>query len=218
MEFKIGDFFRNDAFRVFTAIVTGALTYYAGWSLTNQIPYAIALVLLCEGLTLYWPFRLEGAGDVGTKGKRNAPAVIQWLVAIIGIITAWLSVIVTDLACATIIASQANIRVFSAFADIPLWAQEVVVYVLPVLAVTHGILLTVFYVASPEAAHKRTIRAITRKASADMKRAEADAEKARMEKLTAEYRTSAVTAAKELGATQAQEKVAAKYRNGPKNK
>lgn len=187
--------------RFFVAGVTGVLTYLAGWFLTSQPVYAITLVLLAEGLSLYWPYRMEAAQSYGTRRNVNWAGVAQWAAASIGVILAWVSIIITDLATATIIASNAGKLTgwLQAFEVVPLWAQEVVVYVLPVLAVSHGILLSVFYVASPEAATARINRQAERETTQTIREARNKARAEEAKARAAAYERNAITEARKLG-------------------
>lgn len=198
-------FLRQHGFRLFTAIVTGALTYYAGIVLTGQWLYAITLVLLAEGLSLYWPSRMEAAQSAGSLKDIHWAGVAQWSAAITGIILAWVSIIVTDLATATIIASEANLLtgIFKRFEVVPGWAQNVVVYVLPVLAVSHGVLLTIFYVTSPEAAASRLDRKRERETRRKIRDARAKAKAEEAKARASAYERMAIKEAKKLGEAKA---------------
>jgi membrane protein implicated in regulation of membrane protease activity len=208
---KILNVLEEHGFRFFAAAVTGVLTYYAGLSLTQNPMYGITLVLLCEGMSLYWPVRLEGAQEVGKYPSYNFSGLVQWSTAIMGIVLAWGSIIVTDLASAVFIANAADIEVFSAFASVPEWAQSVVVYVLPVLAFTHGVLLTAFYIASPEAEQARQLRKMRAETRHSVARANADAEKSKAAAYAEQYKRVAVEAAKARGRAEADEQVTKRY-------
>lgn len=208
---KFWEFLRSHLFRVVLAAVTGWFTYYAGYSLTGDPIYGLTLVVLAEGLSLYWPFQMEAAQSVGNLKNINVAGLFQWISGILGVIFAWGSVILTDISSATLIAQNANAQVFSLFAEVPQWSQDVVVYVLPVSAVAHGILLTVFYVASAEAANSRDLRKIRREADHAIKQAHAEAEKARAQAEASEYKALASEAAAKAGKAKAQERIANEY-------
>jgi len=204
------DWIGDHGFRVFAAFVTGALTFYAGNSVANSVVYGAVLVLLAEGVSLYWPFRLETA-QMLTDWRKLGGAHVQWISAILGITIAWISIILTDLASAILIANQRNIGVFALFATVPEWAQAIMVYVLPVLAFTHGLLLTAFYVCSAEASHKRLLRKIQREARQAIAKADADAEVARSQSYQEHYRQVATPKAQARGKQEAEQETTRKY-------
>ena len=187
--------------RWFTALVTGVLTYSAGWNLTSSFFYSAALVALAEGTSLAWPGAMERAEDV--DGWESHAAIAQLASSVFGIIVSWVAIISTDLASITIIASMSNIKIFSAFAEVPTWAQNVVVYVVPILAVTHGILATIYWTASPEAAHSRQIAKINREADRQIKTAEANADAEKAKAKASEFALLATEKAREAGRAEA---------------
>lgn len=216
---KFGEFLRAHGVRVFASSVTGAFTYYAGYSLTHDPLYGATLVILAEGLSLWYPFILEGAQQAfyGTWKKVNVGGLFQWLAALLGIVLAWVSIIVTDLSSATIIARDASINfgIFAVFESVPDWAQQVVVYVLPILGFSHALLLTVFYLASPEAAQARAIREIHRQANYTIKQAHADAKKSEAEAMASEYKAKAHDAAAKAGRAKANARLANEFPDMP---
>jgi hypothetical protein len=143
-------------------LVTGTLTGIAGWNLTNNILMTAFLILLCEGASLFWTARTEDNGN-GTQ---------TWL-SVAGTVIAWVSIAITDLASATIIANHADVKVFSMFREVPSWAQAVVTYVLPTLAFTHGVLGTAHYYFSEDAKLKRDLAKTEREARRAVAKAEA---------------------------------------------
>ena len=212
---KILDFVREHGFRVFAAAVTGSLTYYAGFTVAGTAIYALTLVALAEGMSLYWPYRLESAQSAGTWKNVNISGAVQWTSASIGIAVAWVSIIVTDLASAVFIANSAGYEVLTAFQDVPKWSQNVVVYVLPILAFTHGLLLTAFYVASPEAAHARTLRAIRRASGQQIAKANADAEAAKAQSYVQYYQRNVTDKATAKGESEAELEITRRYKTNP---
>lgn len=210
------EFLRSHGFRVFVSLITGAFTYHAGYTLTESVVYAAALVVMAEGLSLWYPFSLEGAKPafLGSIKKINVSGFIQWSAAILGIALSWTSIILTDLASATFIANEANIKfggLFSAFENIPIWSQQIVVYVLPVLGVCHALLLTAFYIFSPEAEHARTLRSIRRSADEKIKTANAKALEAQATAEANEYTTKAFQAAEKAGRAKANARLANEF-------
>jgi hypothetical protein len=117
---------------------------------------------MAEGAALYWALRVEDYGNH-----------IQQACAYIGAVLAWIAITVTDLASATIIASMANIKIFSAFEKVPAWAQNTVVYVVPLLAVLHGVLATLHYFFSETAKAHREISEIKRNMNIDIEKSHA---------------------------------------------
>lgn len=210
------EFLRSHGFRVFVSLITGSFTYHAGYTLTQSVIYATALVIMAEGLSLWYPFSLEGAKPAfqGDWRKINISGLIQWTSAILGIIIAWSSIILTDLASATFIARDANVNfggLFTAFASVPEWSQQIVVYVLPVLGVCHALLLTAFYIFSPEAEHARTLRSIRRAADEKIKLANAKALEAQATAEANEYATKAHQAAEKAGKARANARIANEF-------
>jgi hypothetical protein len=145
-------------------VCTGILTGIAGWTLTSNIFYTTFLILLAEGASLFWTARAEDNGNPTQAG-----------ISIVGTAVAWIAIVLTDLSSATILASQSNIKIFSIFATVPVWAQSVVTYVLPTLAVTHGVLGTTHYFFSEEARLKRDLAKTEREARRAIAQAEAEA-------------------------------------------
>lgn len=160
---KIGDgFFENIEqhwLRYVAMIVTGSLTGMAAWNLTGFIPYVLAIIALAEGASIYWFSQMQ-------KHENRMQAVIAGA----GTAIAWIAIILTDLASATIIARMANLEVFTAFAQVPLWAQNTVVYVVPALAVLHLILATLHHYFSETASSIRDNESIKRQARMDIER------------------------------------------------
>ena len=172
-------------------LVTGSLTGYAAWSYTSNGLYVIALVLLAEGASLYWSLRIEDYGNVVQQGT-----------AVIGTVVAWASIAVTDLASATIIVRGANLEIFSVFAQVPEWAQKTVVYVVPFLAVVQGVLATVHYFFSEEAALRRSIAQTNRETEKQIKQAEAEALKSAARARAQKFTELAKVEAPKLGEAQ----------------
>ena len=208
---KFIEFIKEHGFRVFAALVTGTLTYYAGYTVASSVLYGITLVALAEGMSLYWPYRLESAQDAGTWMKINISGAAQWTAAIVGNIIAWGSIIVTDLASAVLLASANGYTILTAFRDVPQWSQDVVVYVLPVLAFAHGLLLTLFYIASHEAAHERALRAIHRDSRQKIAKANADAETAKAQSYVTYYERNVTGKAQKAGEDEADAAITQKY-------
>lgn len=197
---KAGDFVAHHGGRLFASVVTGVFTwwagnYFAGWFV------GIVWVVLAEGMGLYWPFKLESAQTVKVANKVNLAAVVQWASAIAGIVIAILSIIATDLSSAVLIAQKTHALTgaLAQFAFTPAWADKIVVYTLPVLAFAHGILLTVFYIASPEAAHVRELRTVERESNRSIAIANAKAKKAQAEAQAEEFERIAIDKAREKG-------------------
>lgn len=201
MKFNLPAFLEHTSshwLRYMTLLITGVLTWNAAWELTSNPIYCIFLVLLAEGATLYWQHAVERVGGVAVEenGKVNVSVVVQFTTGILGIALSWIAIISTDLASLTFIARNSQIDIFSAFQKVPDWAQSVVVYVIPVLAVSHGILATAYHIASPEAAAKRRIR-----------RAHTTARVAEAEAHASEYERLATVKAQEAGRAKAGSKV-----------
>lgn len=201
------EFLRTHGYRIFVSLITGAFTYHAGIALTDDPAYAIALVIMSEGLSLWYPFILEGAGQVYTSANKIIPSgLLQWIAAILGIVFSWTAIILTDIASATYIARDANLKfgeLFSYFERVPEWSQKVVVYVLPVMGIVHAILLTTFYIFSKEAQHARNIRAIRRAADEKIRLANANAMKAKAEAEAGYYESLAYDKARLAGEAKA---------------
>jgi len=162
---KVTEFFaelNQHWLRYIALIVTGSLTGYAVWSFTFNALYVLATIALAEGASLYWTKRVE---DYGNQ--------VQLWCAGIGAVLAWTAIILTDLSSATIIASTSNIQIFSVFKQVPEWAQRTVVYVVPLLAVIHGVLATLHYFFSEIAEMRRNISADIRQANYEIKKATA---------------------------------------------
>ena len=160
---KIGDeifeHIGNHWLRYVAMMVTGSLTGMAAWNLTGFAPYVLAIIALAEGASIYWFSQMQ-------KHENRMQAVI----AVAGTGIAWIAIILTDLASATIIARMANLEVFTAFAQVPVWAQNTVVYVVPSLAVVHLILATLHHYFSETASAIRTNESIKREAKMDIER------------------------------------------------
>jgi hypothetical protein len=176
----------------YTALsVTGCLTGYAAWSYTGNWLYVIALVLLAEGASLYWASRIEDFGNT-----------VQMIASVVGSVVAWVSIAVTDLASVTIIVKNASLEIFTVFANVPEWAQRTVVYVVPTLAVVQGVLATLHYFFSEEAALRREIAKTNREAEKAIKQADANAQKDMAKARAARYAEIAKEKAPELGRQQ----------------
>lgn len=169
-------------------IVTASLTGFAAYSLTGSVLYIAALVGLAEGATLFWT----------SQSDRNGNPTQNFL-SIVGLVLAWGAIVATDLSAAAILGNLANVEVFSAFAAVPEIAQRVVVFVLPILAVGHGLLGTAHYYFSEGAALQREINKTLREARKDIEeaRAQAAVDKARAQ--ASEYARIAKTEAPKLG-------------------
>lgn len=176
-------------------MVTGALTGFAAWSLTSQWQYVIAIILLAEGSALFWAARIE---DYGNR--------LQMVASIGGTALAWIAITVTDLASATIIARLSNLEIFSQFAEVPAWAQRSVVYVVPVLAVCHGVLATVHYYFSESAALRRDASKSSRDAQRRINEAKARAKIAIATAEAMEYERLADEKAPAIGAQRGAER------------
>lgn len=199
---KMLDHILGNWLRYLTLVITGVLTWNAAWELTGNPLYCVFLVGLAEGATLFWQHAFERVGGVAKEGwKFNVPVIVQFLSAGAGILFAWIAIIATDVASLTFIAKSSQIEIFSAFQDVPVWAQSVVVYVIPVLAVSHGILTVIYNVASPEASASRRIR-----------RAHTSAKVAEAEAHAYEYERLATDRAKEAGRAKAGNRVLSDFR------
>ena len=137
--------------------VTGSLTGLAAWNFTGSWLYVLAIIAMAEGASIYWSLRIE---DFGNK--------VQMLASVLGTIVSWVAIILTDLASATIIAGMSKLQIFTAFQQVPVWAQNTVVYVVPLLAVLHGVLATLHYYFSESASTKRAIKTTRREAQQDI--------------------------------------------------
>jgi len=209
---------KEHGLRYFAAIVTGALTGYAGYSFTTNYWYALTLVVLAEGASLYWPSRLETVRAVKTGKHWHLDGIGQWLCALLGIALSWISIVATDISSAAVIATSndnAMAEIFSVFAKVPDWSQQVIVYVLPVLAFSHGALLTLFYILSEDAEIARSIRGIERSATLSIRRSNADAEMARAQAYVNKHRAIATKAATAKGEQEAVESVDSTYAVNP---
>jgi hypothetical protein len=178
---NFGRFLSQNWLRFVALIATGTLTWIAGWTLTHNLFYTSLLVLLAEGASLFWTARTEDNGNP-TQEKLSV-----WGMAI-----SWIAIIVTDLSSATILANMANQAliatakaagedpssvqlVFTLFDHVPALAQQIVTYVIPFLAVTHGILGTSHYYYSEDAKLKRETDKTDRDARKLIAKAKADA-------------------------------------------
>lgn len=162
---RAGEFLSENWLRLCALVVTGVLTGLAGWRLTNNWFFTASLILLAEGASLFWTARASDNGN-GT----------QQVLSVIGSVVAWTAIVVTDLASATILAADADVEIFSAFQQVPEWAQSVVTYVLPTLAVIHGVFGTAHHYFSEGAKLARDVAKTRRDAVRKIKQAEADAQ------------------------------------------
>lgn len=162
---KIAEEFSQHWLRFAALSVTGVLTGLAAWNFTHNWLFVLALVVLAEGASVFWANQIEKYGNT-----------LQLIMSIAGTVVSWVAITVTDLASATIIAQNSNLEIFSAFAKVPAWAQNTVVYVIPMLAVTNGILATIHFYFSESANMKRKLGADLRDAKYKIKKAKTEAE------------------------------------------
>jgi hypothetical protein len=176
----------------YTALcVTAVLTGYAGYSYTGNIGFSIALVLLAEGASLFWAARIN---DFGNR--------VQQIASVVGTSLAWASIAATDLASVNLIAHGADLKVFTLFASVPTIAQATAVYVLPTLAVLQGILGTVHYFFSEEAAIARDLAKTMREVNKEISLANADARTKIAKAHATQYRARATAEAPLIGKAQ----------------
>ena len=180
--------------RYIALMVTASLTGYAVWSYTFNALYVLATIALAEGASLYWTKRVEDYGNP-----------IQMWTAGAGAVLAWIAIICTDLASATIIASSSNLKVLTVFAQVPAWAQATVVYVVPLLAVVHGVLATFHYFFSEIAEMRRNISADLRLAHYEIQKAQAQSSVDIAQAQAQRYREIASTESMNTGYRRAQE-------------
>lgn len=151
--------------------------------------YASGFALTGEGAFYYW------FGLLTDHDKDNTiQAVISWLMIVLSVITS----LTTALAAGSFIAYWLGI--FDAFFIMPEWAQEWVVFAIPVMIIIHVVSGTAFKAFSDEAVYERDAKSVINAAKAGATKARADAR-------AAYWKEHATEQAKKLGELEAQEEI-----------
>lgn len=132
-------------------VITASFTGQAALYLTGSWFYAVGWVMLAEGAFLFWEARFRHAEN----NLQHVLAGVAWVIAITAIV-------LTDLASATLLAHNAGL--FTLFATVPDWAQNIITYTMAILAAIHAVMGVLFHFVSDSdaaaRAHAREYRSI----------------------------------------------------------
>lgn len=187
-------------------LITGTLSTTAGILLpmqpddTGQVHMTIGVILSCifyavgflatgEGASYYWFDKLTDSDE------DNQPQVV---IAIAMLALSVITSLTTAMAAGTFIAFL--LGRLTAFQVMPLWAQNWVVYAIPIMLAAHMVCGMAFKALSDEAASERKARARVHKVQNDMARIKTEA-------YAKWYETHAPEQAKQLGELQAQQEL-----------
>lgn len=130
-----GEYLRTSSpIKIVGMLVTAAFTFtsvwyvfdpHTNWEWTVASLASIAMITLAEGAFLAWQFSL-----IQAENK------LQGFIGSVMLITSVIAIALTDLASATFAASESGF--INVFDVVPAWAQQVVTYSLPLLALTNA--------------------------------------------------------------------------------
>ena len=163
---------------------TGSIHYENTFDLIRRVFFAlfymIGFVATAEGATLYWESKLI-FHDVNAEGKTNDT---QIKTARIALIVSIATIIATGLASARFLTTW--LGSLTAFATVPLGAQEWVVWSIPILLVFHVITSILYWYNSEEARLERWQSDIQRQTKASNAQIKSDAWKLTYESVAPE--------------------------------
>lgn len=164
-----------------TAAFTGG-SVLALWSPDTTWGYillavpALVMIVLAEGMFMYWSAKL-------TDGDNS----VQKLTSGLGLLLALATIVLTDASAAVFLAQRSGY--VSLYATVPEWAQVVVTYAMPVMAIVHGVLLAIY-----DAADEDTMA--EKEASRKLREAKHEATQAYYKNLAEQYKVHAKQAEK----------------------
>lgn len=169
-----------------TAVFTGQAAYVlfspeTGFEKILTFVPALVMIGLAEGMFI-----------LASGFLNKAQNAVQRFLAGGSLLLALLTIILTDAATAVFLAQRSGY--LSIYDTVPTWAQMIATYVMPVMAITHGVILAL-YDALDET------RILERNAKRELVKAKHEATKAYYEGLAAQYRTN-LSAATERGRAQ----------------
>jgi hypothetical protein len=133
------------------AVGTGSFTAHAAWYYTHNPVYVVMAVGLTEGFGLLWIYFSEGAIETGIEdAKLEADELTQIIAAVLGALISICAIILTDYSSAQILATETG--VLTAYTAIPEKVQAIIANLVWVLLIANLILMTVYLMASPQAA------------------------------------------------------------------
>ena len=150
------------ALMLVTATFTGGsvLALFSPSGITWVLAIVAAFVMIClaEGMFVYQSSLFSRSGNL-----------IQLVAAGLGTVLALATITLTDISAAVFLAHDSGY--ISLYSEVPEWAQMIVTFSLPVMAVVHGVILAIYDSADD-------IQRAERQASKDIRSAEVELKKA----------------------------------------
>lgn len=158
--------------RYVLSLVTSTFTYHAAYTITGQVYYGIMAIMLSEGMWLYWFSRLE-------TFENYSQMIVSLFMWIIG----GVSIFLTDIASALLIASENNVEGLSTVLPIlqGISITDYITKVTPILAASNLISYALYEFFSDTNRDKRQHEKEVRSTHRYIRRSERELQRTRAE-------------------------------------